>query len=149
MQSKFGRTYRHRSKPAICKRRPTAGPHTNQWPPPTGTGSISWIRTSPPAYPYNASGIITFNWDHGTRRYQGDLYDPPLRIHVEVFQFADPQIFAAYLQYWNGSVLQYAFTLPTFTAAAGQPINTRQRADLPGLGQTRVHFSFLAVPLIV
>lgn len=148
VQSKFGRSYRHRSKPMICKKPPTAGPWIADWPPVQGNGSISWIRTDGPGFGYNAQGLITFRWVPGFRRYEGELYTPLVTINALVYQLVDRSKFGVYLQYYDAGTLQYAFYLDTIETTVGATIQSRQQTDLPGLGKTRVIFTFFATPLI-
>ena len=148
MQSKFGRSFRHRSKPAICRRPPPPGPWDDAWPPAQASGLCSWYRQPGLGFPFDARGLIAFRWDPTARAYTGTTTDRDALIDVIAFQYPDGHTFAWFATYYyrGGAILTAMGRMTEHTP--GRPIIITDTAYTAGPTPAKVTFSLSAFPLV-
>jgi len=149
MQSKFGRSFRHRSKPMICRKPPPPGPTIAVWPPPIASALLGWFG----ANPYNGnvaniSGLAHMTYHAPTREYVGNVYQGNQELHAAAIVRFSPPAIALEVEYWGPAGYEttaFSYNNPVVT---NKPIDIRQTNFAgPYPGQT-VRFYLYSTPLV-
>lgn len=148
MQSLFGRSFRHRSKPYICRKPPPPGPLVDAWPPPWGAALIIFDGTQPGGELVHAGGFVMLPYRTTFRRYSGFAHDADVTLEISVEYHPNPSGFTWFAGFVQAATLLYEAEGPLTPAKKPDDIHITQTVPTDETPNVTCHLSFDAYTLI-